>query len=62
MEINLGDIETSDVYGLQETNVNILCKRNVPTDYCWFQDPSGRRISVSDKKALQPTDLYGFVV
>lgn len=57
-----GDIESSNVYGLQNTNVSILCKRNVPTDYCWFRDPSGRRISVSDRKALQPNDSYGFVL
>lgn len=52
------DIETNDVYGLENTPVNILCKRSIRTDYCWFRDPSGQKISLSDQNPLHSTDKY----
>lgn len=38
--------------------MNILCKRFIPTDYCWFRDPSGSRILVSDQKTPDEDDIY----
>ncbi|XP_055298260.1 uncharacterized protein LOC129566399 [Sitodiplosis mosellana] len=56
-----GDVESSDVYGLQDTQVNILCKRYIPTDYCWFRDPSGQIISMSDQKEPDDSnDIYRY--
>lgn len=60
-QIILDDIETSDLHGgLVDTNVNILCRRNTPTDYCWFKDDNGQKILLSDKQAPKPTDKYKF--
>ncbi|XP_031627128.1 uncharacterized protein LOC116343281 isoform X2 [Contarinia nasturtii] len=53
-------IDSSDVYGLENTEINILCKRYAPTDYCWFRDPSGQKILLSDLKAPQSTDKYRY--
>lgn len=42
------DIHADDVYGLQDAQVNILCKSNFVIGYCWFRHPNGQKISVSD--------------
>lgn len=40
--------------------MNILCKHSIQTDYCWFRDPSGQKISLSDKKPPSEDDMYRF--
>lgn len=45
------DVIGDDVYGLNGTSVNIMCKAFVSIDYCWFSHPMGQRISVSDRAA-----------
>lgn len=42
------DLKADNVYGLDGTPVNILCKSPIAVDYCWFTHPQGDRISVSD--------------
>lgn len=54
----LDEIEAEDVFALENTSVNILCKRKAKVDYCWFRHPSGKRILVSDRATPQPTDEY----
>lgn len=41
------DIDVEDVYGLHYSQVNILCRANFPSEYCWFRHASGKKISVS---------------
>lgn len=54
------DIDADDVYGLQHTQVNILCKSNYPAEYCWFRHPSGRKIPVSDVAVAAADDQYRY--
>lgn len=54
------DIVADDVYGLNTTEVNVLCKTKLAIDYCWFSHPSGRKISVSDKAILKDTDEFRY--
>lgn len=54
------EIESEDVYGTNEHVVNLLCKNKLPADYCWFQDPSGLRIPVSEFKPSDENDEYRF--
>lgn len=55
------DIESDDVYGLQYTSVDILCKIKSSIDYCWFRDPSGNKIFLSDRAKSTDTDTYRWV-
>lgn len=59
-KINILDIEADDVYGLHHSRVNILCKRQVAAEYCWFRHPTGRKISVSDMNSLNEADPYHY--
>lgn len=54
------NIDADDVYGLHNTQVNILCKSNLPADYCWFRHPNGRKISVSEVAAATDDDQYRY--
>lgn len=54
------DIIASDVYATNGSAVDLLCKAPVALDYCWFTDPSQRRISISDKVAATSTDQYTY--
>lgn len=57
--LNFADeIETEDVYGMSDTTVNLLCKNQLAADYCWFQHPNGRRISVSEHAMHMDTNEY----
>lgn len=53
-------IEADDIYGLQDTQVNILCKSNFPAEYCWFRHANGRKISVSDAADDSDDDQYRY--
>lgn len=53
------EIDADDVYAMEYTAANIMCKRNAVTDYCWFRDPSGRKISLSDR-AHKRTDTHKY--
>lgn len=48
------------MYGLNNTDVNILCKAKLAVDYCWFTHPNGHKISVSDQMAATEQDLYRY--
>lgn len=52
------ELETEDVYGINGTSVNLLCKNKLAADYCWFQHPSGRRISVSEDIVKDESDEF----
>lgn len=54
------DINADDVYAMENTAANILCTRKAVTDYCWFRDPSGRKISLSDRLPVPPTAAYKY--
>lgn len=51
------DIEVDDVYGMHQSQVNILCRTNFPAEYCWFRHASGRKIPLSDHRAHQEPEL-----
>lgn len=60
--LGLDDIEADEnIYGLEHTSVNILCKHKAITDYCWFRNPAGHKISLSDRKRPRSNDTYRFV-
>lgn len=48
------------MYALENTATNILCKRKAVTDYCWFRDPSGRKISLSDRVRTTADQMYKY--
>lgn len=52
------EIESNDVYGLTNSSVKLLCRNKLAADYCWFQHPSGRRISVSEDRAHEVDDEF----
>lgn len=45
---------------MENTVTNILCARKAVTDYCWFRDPSGHKITLSDRGRAKPTDAHKY--
>lgn len=41
-------IEADDVYSMVSSPAQLLCKNKLAAEYCWFQHPNGRRITVSE--------------
>lgn len=48
------------MYALENTATSILCNRKAVTDYCWFRDPSGRKISLSDRVRPTADDMFKY--
>ncbi|CAO1390109.1 unnamed protein product [Diamesa tonsa] len=54
-------INTDDtIYVVNESTAVIECNSNNPFDYCWIQHPTGKIISVSDKKKKDETDDFHY--
>lgn len=51
-------VTAEDVFGLHNSQVNILCKSKAASDYCWFMDPTGKKISVSDMVDVNEEDVF----
>ena len=58
MSFEFVDIQADDAYGLEGSSVSMLCKAKLAIDYCWFSDPTGKRISISDRSPIQSSDKY----
>lgn len=54
------EIESEDVYGIDGSSVKLVCKNKLSADYCWFQHPSGKRISVSEDKPPHEDDEFRY--
>lgn len=54
------DITAEDVYGLNLSRVNILCRSNFAAEYCWFRHASGRKITISDLTMPNTDDEYRY--
>lgn len=52
------ELEGEDVFGIHGESVNLRCRNKLAADYCWFQHPSGKRISLSEDKEDSETDEY----
>lgn len=52
--------EDTDLYLVDNQSAVIQCNANNPFDYCWFQHPVHRILSVSDKKPSSDDDNYQY--